>query len=82
MDCELECYVFKTNIESEIQIDYLKPFLNHIVSCNRWNFDLEDIDKVFRLIANQSEKADVEKLFVKLSFYIEELHYYPSEILN
>jgi len=42
--------VFKTSVLSETDIKRLRPVLNGLIQHNeRWNFDLEDCDKILRI---------------------------------
>ena len=42
-------YVFKTSVKTKMQIKKLKPHINKILSKAKWNFDLEDCDKILRI---------------------------------
>ncbi len=43
-------YVFKTSVFTEKDIELLKPNLDELAH-TRWNFDLEDCDKILRIDA-------------------------------
>ncbi|WP_064198531.1 MULTISPECIES: hypothetical protein [Emticicia] len=43
-------WVFKTTIKNKRQVKQIAPILNElIVSPSKWNFDLEDCDKILRV---------------------------------
>ena len=42
-------YVFKTVVKTKSQVKKLKPLINQIVPSDKWNFDLEDCDKILRI---------------------------------
>lgn len=42
-------YVFKTSVKSKKDIQKLSPFLNELLQQAKWNFDLEDCDKILRI---------------------------------
>ncbi len=42
-------YVFKTSVKTKNQVKALKPHMNKLLRDEKWNFDLEDCDKVLRI---------------------------------
>ena len=42
-------FVFKTSVKTKLQIKKLKPHIDKILPNAKWNFDLEDIDKILRI---------------------------------
>ena len=66
-------YVFKTSVKSKKHIRRLSPLLNNLLQQAKWNFDLEDCDKILRI---ESKENIVLKTIALLSihkFYCEEL---------
>ena len=56
--------VFKTSVNSAQEMHVVEPLLNKLVNkTGRWNFDLEDCDKILR----------VESEFIGAEFIIEKL---------
>lgn len=45
-------YVFKTSIQYKKQIKAISKDLNEISAIKKWNFDLEDCDKILRIVAD------------------------------
>jgi hypothetical protein len=66
--------VFKTSVEKEQDIEQLRPLLNKIIDADeRWNFDLEDCDKILRVETRQVESWTVTSVLAKRGFYCTEL---------
>ena len=42
-------FVFKISVKTKMQVKKLKPHFDKILPNGKWNFDLEDIDKILRL---------------------------------
>jgi len=42
-------YIYKTNIENKSDVDMLRNSLDQILGSEKWNIDLNDCDKVFRM---------------------------------
>jgi hypothetical protein len=52
-------YVFKTSVKTKLQVNNLKPQIEKILPKEKWNFDLEDCDKILRI---DSEEHIVSEL--------------------
>lgn len=72
-------YLFKTGVNTTDDIVELTPYLNKLVLNGKWNFDLEDSDKVLCLTSSISVKENIEVLLEKKGFFIKELHYLDHE---
>lgn len=70
---EKEISIFKTNIESQVEIQEVNGLLNQLVGKNKWNFDLEDIDNILRIHAGTYLNGFLMQEFHKLGFECEEL---------
>ncbi len=42
-------FVFKTTVKTKRQMLQLKPYINNTFPHAKWNFDLQDIDKILRI---------------------------------
>ena len=42
-------FVFKTSVQTKMQIKKLKPHIDNLLPKARWNFDLDDIDQILRI---------------------------------
>jgi hypothetical protein len=65
--------VYKTDVNTKSKLRKVKPILNRILLNFKWNFDLEDCDKILRV---ESDKCCSEFLITelyKIGIYCEEL---------
>jgi len=58
--------VFKTNVQSEVELHKLKPKLN-LPDVN-WNIDLYDSDKILRIDSRENVNEIIISLFKKMGF--------------
>lgn len=42
-------YVLKTSVKTKRQVKNLKPYISKILPNEKWDFDLEDCDKILRI---------------------------------
>ena len=47
-------FVFKTSVKTKMQVKKLKPHFDKILSNEKWNFDLEDRDKILRIDSEEN----------------------------
>ena len=47
----MEVLVFSTSVESRDHVDVLAPLLNSVVGDGRWNFALDDCDRILRIVS-------------------------------
>lgn len=66
-------YIFKTSVKNKIQIKGLKHELNSIALIARWNFDLEDCDKILRIDSTENISTTIIGLLKSHNFDCEEL---------
>ena len=66
-------YVFKTSVNTKKDSLKLKPLLNKALSLAKWNFDLEDCDKILRIDSPVCIVLAVIKLLHNNGFDCEEL---------
>jgi hypothetical protein len=67
-------FIFKTSVKTKIQVKKLKPHIDKILPKAKWNFDLEDTDKILRV---DSEENVVLKIIDLLN-----IHNYSCEELE
>lgn len=65
--------IFKTNVESEEQLQQAGLLLNAADSVIKWNIDREDIDNVLRVESTLPHIDDIMKIMVDAGFACEEL---------
>jgi hypothetical protein len=66
-------YVFKTVVKTKKQVKKLKPHINKIVPSEKWNFDLEDCDKILRIDCEENIVLKIVELLNIHKFNCEEL---------
>lgn len=67
-------FVFKTSVKTNMQIKKLKPHIDKILPNAKWNFDLEDVDKILRI--------DSEENIVLIIIDLLSIHGYSCEELE
>ena len=65
--------IFKTNVDSEEQLQQAGLLLDATVSILKWNIDREDIDKVLRIESTHPHTNDIMKIMADAGFACEEL---------
>lgn len=68
-------YVFKTSVETEQDIFELKPRLDSLVPQAKWNFDLDDCDRILRIDSEMENTDAVIELLLDTGYDCEELPY-------
>lgn len=66
-------YIFKTSVSTKTQVKKLKPGINRILPNEKWNFDLEDCDRILRIDSEENKALEVIDLLKIQNFYCEEL---------
>jgi hypothetical protein len=66
----MEVFVFKTSITYKKQIKELK---NQLDDCGKWNFDLDDCDKILRVEGRKSIAIKIIEILQTKGYQCEEL---------
>lgn len=69
----VEILVFKTNLTDAKRIEEVESLLDihpHII---QWNVDLDDCDKVLRIVSRNIAAQEVENILLNAGYYCEEL---------
>ncbi|MEO5908612.1 MAG: hypothetical protein ABI148_06880 [Ginsengibacter sp.] len=66
-------YVFKTSVKTKKQIKKLKPHIDKMLSNAKWNFDLDDCDKILRIDNEEDIVLEITDLLNFHSYCCEEL---------
>jgi hypothetical protein len=66
-------YVFKTSVSTKMQAQKIKPHIDGLLPHVRWNFDLEDCDKILRIDSEENIISPVIDLLKQHHFTCEEL---------
>lgn len=65
--------VYKTNVTTKTKLRKAKPVLNRILLNSKWNFDLEDCDKILRVENQESLSCLLIAELSKIGIHCEEL---------
>ena len=66
-------FVFKTSVQTKMQAKRLRPHINKILPNEKWNFDLEDCDKILRIDCEKNIVLKIKDLLNNHKFNCEEL---------
>ncbi|RZA03983.1 MAG: hypothetical protein EOP47_00865 [Sphingobacteriaceae bacterium] len=73
MKTTMNVLVFSTSITATEQISEVKPILKAVRSIKEWNFDLEDCDKILRVVSNDLSPRFIEGLLQNAGYQCLEL---------
>jgi len=65
--------IYKTDINTKSKLRKVKTVLNRILLNSKWNFDLEDCDKILRVESDKNCSAFLITELSKIGIYCEEL---------
>lgn len=68
-----EILIFKTNVTCQKQVEQLQALLHENWAISKWNFDLEDCDKILRIEASAEISEEIIKLLHSKGFDCQEL---------
>jgi len=72
----MEVLVFKTNIETRLNLDRMEPIFNNHPNIKVWSIDTEDVDNVLRIEADESlSEKEVIQLIQPIGVQCEVLNY-------
>jgi hypothetical protein len=66
-------FVFKTSVKTKMQVKKLKLHIDKRLPKAKWNFDLEDCDKILRIDSEENIVSAITDLLHIHKFYCEEL---------
>jgi hypothetical protein len=69
----MEVLVFKTNVRNKKHINKVAHTLEQFRDINRWNFDLQDKDKILRIETADLSAKVIESSLQQAGYYCEEL---------
>ncbi|MBX2946248.1 MAG: hypothetical protein KF725_10470 [Cyclobacteriaceae bacterium] len=58
----MQVIVLATSVQSPLQVKSLVPVLNELAGQGNWNFALDDIDRVLRIVSDTVKPTDAVKL--------------------
>ncbi|GGE65852.1 hypothetical protein EV200_106257 [Pedobacter psychrotolerans] len=65
--------IFKTNIQSGIELNNISHHLNTLLSGATWSVDLSDSDKILRIDSSLDKISDAVSLLTKFGYNCENL---------
>ncbi|MCX2575057.1 hypothetical protein [Pedobacter sandarakinus] len=65
--------IFKTNIETGMQLSKIANHLNNLLSNASWSVDLADTDKILRIDSSVDKIGDAVSLLTKFGYDCENL---------
>ncbi len=65
--------VFATSVQSHEQVKTLTPQINSLAGRGRWNFALDDCDKILRIASDRVKPQQAVALLKKFGFECNEL---------
>lgn len=68
----MNVYVFKTSVE-ENTLERVNQLLDGVLSGSSWSFDLEDREKILRIVCDKLDTSLLTTCFNNEGFFIEEL---------
>jgi hypothetical protein len=66
-------YVFKTSVKTKVQARKLEPHIDKVLPNAKWNFDLDDCDKILRIDSEENIVLKITDLLNVHNIYCEEL---------
>jgi hypothetical protein len=69
----MEVLVFKTNVTTKKEIIAISQLLDNTLGSGCWNFDLEDVDNIFRVETDNNKASEIISHFNLCGFLCEEL---------
>lgn len=70
---ETQVYIFKTSVKTKKAVQSLNKQLNTLLTDCRWNFDLEDCDKILRVESSKNLSDVIIKVLGDNYFEREEI---------
>lgn len=70
---DMNVLVFKTSVQSVEGVRKLSPELDRVAGKGKWNFALDDCDRILRIISNSMSVATTQELLKKNGFECSEL---------
>lgn len=69
----MEVLVFKTSVQNHENVNQLAPMLNGLAGQGKWNFALDDCDRILRIVSASVQPHQAIQLLAYQGFMCEEL---------
>ncbi|WP_257668998.1 hypothetical protein [Parapedobacter tibetensis] len=70
-----QIFIFKTNVSAQEQVQKVAALLGSMTLIKQWNFDLEDCDRVLRVVSLNLQPALIENLLRQEGIDCEHMEY-------
>ena len=70
-----EILIFKTGVHTEALMQQVAVLLGSVAAIKQWSFDLEDCDRVLRVVASDLRPDAVEQLLERAGVSCERMEY-------
>ena len=71
----MDVLIFTTNVTEPEEVSDVRPLLTAVPSIKEWNFDLEDCDRILRVVSDDISPRFIEILLQNAGFSCMELEY-------
>lgn len=65
--------VFTTSVQSSDQVKLLAPLIDALAGKDRWNFALDDCDKILRIVSDRVKPMAAIHLLSQFGYHCQEL---------
>jgi hypothetical protein len=76
----MDILIFRTSVQSKSDVLKFQPYIDDLVQDGKWNFDLDDCDKIFRVETERDIYSSLTLLFNGLGYTCEELEDVIAEV--
>lgn len=70
-----EIFIFKTGVHTAAHVQQVAALFGSIEAIKQWSFDLEDCDKILRIVALDIRPRAIEQLLLKEGLACEHMPY-------
>ncbi len=70
-----EIFIFKTNVHTEAHVEQVAALFGVVESIKQWSFDLEDCDRILRVVTSDLGPEAIEQLLGDVGVVCEHMEY-------
>jgi hypothetical protein len=70
-----EIFIFKTSVHTEAHVHQVATLFRPVKSIKQWSFDLEDCDRILRVVASDLEPESIAQLLSNAGVACEHMEY-------
>ena len=70
-----EIFIFKTSVHTEAHAQQVATLFGPVESIKQWSFDLEDCDRILRVVASDLEPGAIAQLLGNVGVACEQMEY-------